>query len=233
MATPPRISLASLPLFGILTLSSLLSVAIFGLRVLYSGGFTYLFLTWNLILAWMPLLIGLLLQAAVRQRRSWTSPIFLFGLWLLFFPNAPYMITDLLHLGYWGEVPLWFDALMIFSFAWNGLMLGLVSLGMVHHAIRQRLGQGAGWLLVLAVSGASGFGIYLGRFARWNSWDLVTNPGALLTDILHILLDPGAHPRALAVTAFFAVFLLLAYLGMTAMSQIQTTSAQGFSKVTK
>lgn len=200
-------------LLAVLALSSLLSVVLVAFRVYYSGAGTYIFLVWNLFLAWVPLISALALW--------WVSPygrrvylllvIFLTG-WFFFFPNSPYLVTDLLHLQPRQNIPLWYDALLIFSFAWNGLLLGLISLWIVQEVIQTLFGRWVGWLLVLMTLAASGFGIYLGRFLRWNSWDLLMDPRGLAADIATRLLNPGSHPLTLAVTLLFSAFLTVAYL---------------------
>jgi uncharacterized membrane protein len=200
-------------LLAILALSSLLSVVLVAFRVYYSGAITYTFLVWNLFLAWVPLLSALALWwfSSYGRRVYLLLLIFLAG-WFFFFPNSPYLVTDLLHLQPRQNIPLWYDVLLIFSFAWNGLLLGLISLWIVQEVIQSLFGRWIGWLLVLMTLTASGFGIYLGRFLRWNSWDLLVEPRGLAADIAARLLDPWAYPHTLAVTLLFSAFLTVAYL---------------------
>jgi uncharacterized membrane protein len=196
-----------------LLLSSALSVALLAARMVYAGKITYLFLVWNLWLAWIPLGCALLVWSL---RRTGALGKALLGVawltWLIFFPNAPYIITDLMHLRHFPPVPIWYDVILVFSFAWNGLMVGFVSLWIMQHVAQVWLGRWAGWGLVGATLIAGSFGVYIGRFLRWNSWDILLNPGVLGRDLADRLLDPLAHPRTLAVTALFAAFLALAYV---------------------
>jgi uncharacterized membrane protein len=133
----------------------------------------------------------------------------------LFFPNSPYIVSDLIHLGPRNGVPVWFDTIMIFSFAWNGLILGFLSLWLVQQLMAGWLGCTASWLLVAGTLGATGFGIYLGRFQRWNSWDILVDPIGLLRDVALRVRNPVDYPRTLGVTILFAGFLMVAYLTLT------------------
>ena len=159
-----------------------------GARIWYSGYITYSFLQWNLFLAWIPLFSALGLWALQQRQRRGTglAGALLFLCWLAFFPNAPYIVTDFLHLTERNNVPLWYDLLLIFSFAWNGLVVGFTSLWIVQTVIAGRWGQWLSWLIVAGTLALSGFGIYLGRFLRWNSWDLLTNPRLLASDIIQL-----------------------------------------------
>ncbi len=209
---------AQLPLIVVLGLSSLLSVLLVLFRVAYSDSIIYAFLVWNLFLAWIPLGCAFLLWWLERTPRR---PVFvmaiLFAGWFLFFPNAPYIVTDLMHLGYRNNIPIWYDAMLIFSFAWNGIVLGLLSLWIVHGLVAGWVGRWIGWMMVGVTLVASGFGVYLGRFQRWNSWDIVADPQNLFLDMLDRLINPMAHPQTVAVTILFAAFLGIAYLTLAVL----------------
>lgn len=210
-----------LSLIAALGLSSLLSIALVLGRMLYSDNILYAFLIWNLFLAWVPLVCALALwRLNDRPRRPVAVMAVLLGAWLLFFPNAPYIVTDLAHLGYRFRVPLWYDTMMVFSFAWNGIFLGLLSLWIVHRLVEGWFGRPAGWTLVAFTVVASGFGVYLGRFERWNSWDILTDPQRLALDVLDPLVNPLAHRGTVAVTLIFAAFLAVAYLMLTVLVNI-------------
>lgn len=205
--------------FLVLAASSALSVLLFALRCVYTGGLTFFFLNWNLILAWVPLACAAavwLLQAESARPRLRSAP--LLALWLLFFPNAPYILTDLMHLAPREGVPLWYDLLLLLSFAWNGLILGFASLWIVHGLLQRWYGAAVGWLGAAAVLVAGSVGIYLGRFERWNSWDLLTDPAPILRTLARALLDPTAHVKPIAVVALTAGLLGAMYLTLTLLS---------------
>lgn len=188
---------------------SALACALLVGRVLTTGRGDFLFLVWNLALAWTPFVL-------IMATKRWRGLAGALGAlaWLLLFPNAPYIVTDLFHLRPRAGVPLWFDIGLLSTFAWCGTLLGLASLEKAHRLVRDVASgtQGqrdvAGWLFVLLVAASSGFGIYIGRFLRWNSWDAVAQPGALCRD----LLVHGLSARALGVTALFGALLFASYL---------------------
>lgn len=203
----------------VLVASSALSVLLFALRYAYSGSLTFIFLNWNLILAWIPLVCAAgvwLLQGEQTRPRLRTAP--LLALWLLFFPNAPYILTDLLHLAPREGVPLWFDLLLLLSFAWNGLILGFASLWIVHGLLQRWYGTLVGWMGAALALVAGAVGIYLGRFGRWNSWDLLIDPAPILRSIVHALLDPAQYLRAYAVVGLLAGLLCAMYFTMTLLT---------------
>jgi uncharacterized membrane protein len=200
-------------LLGWLCISSMMSLALLAARIVYTGGFNYRFLAWNLFLAWIPLFAALLVWRLDQGRRKFWLPVALLSLtWLLFFPNAPYIVTDFQHLTPRQNVPLWFDLVMILSFAWNGLTVGFVSLRIMQQFAQRHTGPIGGWILAIGTLTISGFGIYIGRFLRWNTWDIVTNPHPLLQDILVRMVDPFGYPRTIGVTVLYSSFLILAYV---------------------
>ena len=204
-------------LLCVLMLSSALSIVLSLARVRYSGTYHYFFLNWNLLLAWAPLVLASLLRRLDRRRgrRRLLLMTLVFIGWLLFLPNSPYIVSDLMHLNPRDGVPIWYDAIMFFSFAWNGLILGFVSLWIVQQLATRWLGQLAGWVLVLLTLTATGFGIYLGRFGRWNSWDVLIDPLGLIKQVLVYALNPLDYPRTVGVTLLFGGFLFVAYLTVT------------------
>ena len=200
--------------FIALVLVSIFSVALVAVRALYSGELLFTFLLWNLFLAWIPLLFAwLAAEAAVLpgMRKRPLAALAVTVPWLLFFPNAPYILTDLLHLRARAPVPLWYDLILLLTFALLGLFLGFVSLRMMQDVINGYFGFAAGWLFALAALGAGGLGIYIGRFLRWNSWDLLTRPLPLMGDIWTSL----GQPRTVVVSGLLAVLLLFAYILFT------------------
>ncbi len=200
--------LDKLPLLALLMLSSGISVVMLGFRIWRSGSSTHITLAWNLFLAWLPLGFALVVWLLDNRGKLFT-PLrlgFLF-LWLLFFPNAPYIVTDIIHLHATPTIPLWYDALLLFSFAWNGLIAGIVSLWLVQVLVRKRFGEVAGWIVVVVTLTLSSYGIYLGRFLRWNSWSVFLAPQTLFSEALAAL----TQFHAVAVTILFASFLIVVY----------------------
>jgi uncharacterized membrane protein len=132
--------------------------------------------------------------------------------WLLFFPNAPYLVTDLIHLEDVDGVPLWFDALVFGAFAVTGVLLGYVSLYLIQISIRRRFGNVVAAAVALASIGLGGYGLYLGRVERWNSWDVLGRPGVLARAVTGHLTNPRSNPGAWKYSFAFAVFLVAGYL---------------------
>jgi len=183
-------------------------------RVTLTGRAALLFLGWNLVLAWVPLLVSLLIvhRHGPGRRPSRLGSFALGGVWLAFFPNAPYLVTDLIHLRAHGFVLLLYDAVMVFAFALTGICIAFLSLWLIHRLVEGRAGRAVGWAFVAVVAGLSGFGVFLGRFPRFNSWDLVTRPGELFVTLAVHAQDPFAHPRAIGVTLMMAALFAIAYL---------------------
>jgi len=176
------------------------------------GAYDFRFLIWNLILAWIPLLIALIVYDRYRRGR----PLLLLApalvLWLLFLPNAPYIVTDFVHLSAGSPAPLWLDGVEVSAFAWTGMLLGFVSLYLVHAVARHRLGAVPSWIGVLGVLALISVGVYLGRAKRWNSWDLLTQPGARLAQLHAHLGDPASLTRAVGISLAVTCLLAAAYL---------------------
>lgn len=201
-----------------LALSTLLACALFAGRVYLSHRTTYLFFVWNLFLAWLPYLLSLLIAALHQhQPRRWWLILVPAALWFLFLPNAPYLITDLWHLDERKPVPMWYDIGMFASFAWSGLFLAVASLNTMQGVVRDYFGRVVSWLFVFTAIGASGFGIYLGRFLDWNSWDLIVHPRGVLADILTRLAHPIRYSQTYGVALLFATFFLVCYLTFVSM----------------
>lgn len=196
----------------LLGLASALAIGLQLLREELTGQPGFSFLWWNLFLAWVPYMVSLVMVALHAAR----APGWLLAVpgvvWLLFLPNAPYLITDFIHLGAIPGVPLWFDAALLGAFAGAGLALGLASLMLVHHIVATRLGPVAGWVLAVGSLALSSFGVYLGRFPRFNSWDVVTNLEGLVGTVLMRLADPLGNPFLIAFAATMTAGLLASYL---------------------
>jgi uncharacterized membrane protein len=209
---------------GVLTLWC---AALVVLRVELSGSLFYVFLVWNLFLAWIPWLAAQAFGASSRRRAPRLLRLGWFTLWLLFLPNAPYILTDLLHLRPRPPVPLWYDLALLLSCAGTGLLLGYISLLEVQGAVEKQLGRVAGWMVAAGSLFLSGFGIYLGRFLRRNSWEILTDPAGLYLDISDRLLNPTLHLRTYGVTLVFGVGLLLWYIALRVVMVPRSQSACG------
>ena len=194
-------------------LSTLLAVSLYAARVFFSRAFAYDNLVWNLYLAWLPYVFALtagLLNFMLP--RSWWLLIVPGILWLAFFPNAPYILTDFLHLEDRPSIPLWYDILLLASFAWTGCFLAVASLRTMQILIKEYLGLIASWLFVAVALALGGLGIYLGRFSRWNSWDLVFQPREVLFEVASRIVNPLSNLQFYGFTFLFTAFLLVMYL---------------------
>jgi uncharacterized membrane protein len=195
-------------LFASVTFSLLLVAA----RLLRSHSALHVSLVWNLFLAWIPYAISVVV---IRKKGWFARPLLFYPAllaWLLFFPNAPYIITDLFHLSQQPHVPLWYDLLLIFSFAWNGLILGYLSLMKMEHEVGRRLGKRAAAVFVVAALALGAYGVFLGRYLRWNSWDVFTNPFSLFTEMAHMARHPLHFPALWGMTLLLATLTGLMYL---------------------
>jgi uncharacterized membrane protein len=209
-----------LNLMLVLGASLALSVVLVMLRVFFTQQLTFVFLLWNLFLAIIPFGLSTMLSlSAGRLQARVLLPVGM--VWLLFFPNAPYILTDLFHLERRAGVPYWYDLALILSCAWNGLMLAYASLTDMQALVARRLGWLASWSFVTVAMLLSSFGVYLGRYLRFNSWDVITNPLTLFFDIVTRLLHPFAHPATWGVTLLYGVFLLLGYITVRLLGRMQ------------
>lgn len=224
--SPVRVLLCNyrqVAVLGALIFASALCAALLVVRILHARHLGFIGFGWNLFLAWLPMLCALAAYNLFkrRSRLSWLVVAGCAVVWLLFFPNAPYLLTDIVHLSPRPDVPFWYDLLLVMAFALTGMLLGLVSLFLMQMLVRRALGPVLSWVFAVGVVGLSGFGIYLGRFLRWNSWDLLLNPAQLLWDIAYTLRHPLAHWRTFAFSGLFALVFLSAYLTLAALAHWQ------------
>jgi uncharacterized membrane protein len=204
-----------------IVLASLYSLGLYtGRAVTTDNGVVYFNLVWNLFLAWVPYLFSMLADGLHRLRPGRWWLLILPGIaWLLFFPNAPYILTDFFHLEQRPGVPLWYDMLLLISFSWCGIFLMVASLRTMQRLVRHYLGGPISWVFALGALILSGVGIYLGRFERWNSWDMLSHPRRILVDVLAPMTDPLNSLRYFGVTILFASFLLICYLVFLSMDR--------------
>lgn len=175
-------------------------------RIIHTGSFMHSYLLWNLYLAWIPLVIACYIQGAGFSKRN-PGSYFLFFLWLLFFPNAPYIVTDFIHLDQSSGGLLLVDSVLIFTFAFTGLAAGWLSLYWIYKSLKSWFPAVLAKATMILSVLLSGYGVYIGRELRWNSWDVFTNTWSLLKDsLLHM-----NTKEALSMTVFFSILILAGY----------------------
>ncbi len=197
-----------------------LSLFSFGLslfRIFYTHSFEFLFLNWNLFLAFIPWFISSIIILKNLQDKKFLLVVMILS-WIFFFPNSPYILTDLFHLGMSTKAPLWYDLILILSFAWTGLLFGFVSLMDIEKVLEKFVGKGKTTFISIAFLFVSGFGIYVGRYLRWNSWDIIISPFALSSDILSKISHPIYNSRAWGLTLFIGLLLNLIYFSFKLFS---------------
>lgn len=208
----PRVDAYPVRLIVALAGASALSVAALLVEIAQTGSSFYRFLVWNLFLAWIPLAAALACYAFTRAR-AYGLAVGAGVVWLLFFPNAPYMLTDYVHIREFHLAsPVWWDALMLSSFVWTALMLGFASLFLMQSVWRAHIGRISSWLLVALALALASFGVYLGRFVRLNSWDALLHPRSVAHIIATQVNDPVHEPRLLGVVGLLTAFMLIGYV---------------------
>jgi len=200
-----------LVVFGALVGLSGLVAGLVAFRLAYSHSFEDVSYLWNLFLAWIPFALALLIYDGHRRGARLIQLLALGLLCLLFFPNAPYIVTDFKYLAAMTGKTFLFEGLLIGTAASTGLLLGFMSLYLIQAIVRRAAGARYAWLFVFVALGLSSVGVYLGRVLRWNSWDVFVRPGSLLEELAGALVDPLAHPRPITITILFTSFLLASY----------------------
>lgn len=180
-------------------------------RFIYTDTKVFLFLNWNLFLAFVPWAVTSVTILKPNLQTYRITIFILLSIWLLFFPNAPYILTDLFHLRLKSAMPKWFDLILILSFAWTGLVFGFLSLWDIEKILSKSMNRIWMSLISVCLLFIGSFGIYLGRYLRWNSWDIINEPFNLLYDITDRLINPFDHPRTWGVTLFMGIFLNMIY----------------------
>ena len=218
-----------LALFGLLATSSVISIGLFAARVASSDSSRYAFLVWNLFLAWIPFGFAWIAYSSTHLPKG--IKVLLIGvcafLWLIFFPNAPYILTDFQHLAKRNsEAPVWYDVIMLLWFSWNGLLLGIISLYFMQKVVARGLGNISSWVFVVSVIVLSSLGVYVGRFLRWNSWDVMVDPFAMPGEFFQAALR--FQERTLAFSFLFALFFLFVYVTLFVFGRlINEAASQG------
>ena len=213
-----RLYIAKTEIERVLILSCLFSVAMSFTRVVYTRELLFLSLIWNLFLGLVPFAVSRFLT----HHPNWIDNKLKFGfafiVWLLFIPNSFYIITDLFHLEERPGIPLWFDLALIFSFAWNGLLLGILSLRQMEKIMQTKWNWTEAFF-IYPIMCLNAFGVYLGRYLRYNSWDVVSNPLGLAEDIFYLMIHPIRYRFDWSMILCYAVFMSLLYLTIKKLSK--------------
>ena len=193
---------------GVLTLICF-ALSIF--RFIYTDNKIFMFLNWNLFLAFVPWGLTSVMILKPSYQKNTITILVILGSWLIFFPNAPYILTDLFHIRVDTSMPIWFDLVLILSYAWTGLLFGFLSLWDIEKILNKKLKP----LLVTGISTGllflGSFGVYVGRYLRWNSWDVVNEPVKLMVDLGDKIINPFEFPRAWGMTVLMGLFLNMIY----------------------
>ncbi len=208
-----------------LAFATMVCVALVVARIIWPGNLRHpVFLIWNLFLAWLPLIFSLLAcdhyHSGPAQR--WRFAGFA-GAWLIFFPNAPYIFTDLIHVTpyYYYYQHYWVDLMLTLLCALTGLVLGFVSVFLMQALVRRELGRLASWAFIALIAVLSGVGVYVGRVLRYNSWDVVLKPVSLYQGLDRWMTGPAAGVGSFTFPALFAMFFFIAYILLYALTQLQ------------
>lgn len=188
-------------------------------RLVITGYFTYLFLVWNLFLAYVPYAISQWLLAHISFIENRKKLLLVLGAWLLFVPNCFYILTDLFHLEQFDSAPKWFDLLLLFSFAWNGMLLGIVSMRRMELVVGIAINRKLSLMIVFAVMWLNAFGIYIGRYLRYNSWDIITQPFSLFSALFEILFHPLKNKMEWGMITVYAVFMTVLYITIKKLAE--------------
>ncbi|WP_288244916.1 DUF1361 domain-containing protein [uncultured Chryseobacterium sp.] len=183
----------------------------------------FLFLNWNLFLAWIPFFISSFL--VIFKIRSKLSLVVAITVWILFFPNSPYILTDLFHLRSRNAVPIWYDLVVILSYAWTGLFCGFISLLDIEKLLSDYFKKLTINIITVLFLFLTSFGVYLGRFLRWNSWDVLSNPFGLFNDVLVRIVYPMDYTKTWGVTVLMGVMLNFMYLIMKSLKNLNADTA--------
>jgi uncharacterized membrane protein len=205
--------------FASLVFASAICVALVLMRQLFVGYASYAFLFWNLTLAWIPLVFSFITYRYHALDKPKRLQFFLCAFaWFVFFPNAPYMVTDFVHISPIHIAPEWLDVITVIACAWTGLCLGYLSLYLMQEIARERFGRLASWVFVLAMLALGSIGVFCGRFLRWNSWDVLSHPVWMLHTAhpIHRFSQPG---DMIFLTTLF-LFLLLSYCALFALTHL-------------
>ena len=209
-----------LALGSLLLAASLIAIVLERLHAWLNGSRAYAGLIFNLGLAWVPFVAAALAYLTRKNRVTFflIMPVCTL-VWLVFFPNAAYLLTDFNQLALsGGGAPLWFDVILLIWVAWTGLFLGIASLYLIQEIVTRVAGPLLGWVFALVATALSSVGVYLGRFLRWNSWDLLYNPLPIARDMYGIIRDPIDNLPTYVFTILFTLLVLFIYVAVHLMA---------------
>lgn len=187
--------------------SLLFTLSLISIRVFKTQSIMFTFLAWNLFLGMLPLYFSL----RCRHASSRSTMIAWLAVWLLFFPNSIYIVTDLFHLQERDEMPLWYDLVLLSSAAVNGIVYGMLSLHNIERKLRHYTSRAKVDTIIFTALFLCGYGIYLGRYMRWNSWDIITSPLSLMQDVCYHVLHPVRNHSIWLLSGVFGVWMYLLY----------------------
>jgi uncharacterized membrane protein len=164
-----------------------------------------------LLLAAVPWLISLIISSRFVKEKSKILTAALLIIWLLFFPNAPYIITDLYYLNNHPGSMFWYDLIMVLVFAWTGLLFGFFSLDRIKGILDGKLSRVKSVIVICSLLFVCAFGVYLGRDLRWNSWDFLLEPKKFFLDVIDRFVNPIGHRRTWGFTFLMGGFLNIIY----------------------
>jgi len=193
------------------------------LRVFIFKNYTFTYMFWNIFLAAIPFCISSLL-ILYTSKDDFLKPFFIVGfiLWFLFLPNAPYVITDFIHLGKIHGVPVMYDTFLLFTSAWVCLLMGLYSLWHMERIFLLKFSKKVTNAIIFIVIFFASFGVYLGRFLRFNSWDIFTIHDSLITSIGNIFTKSNNYENVYAYTILFFFFIYISYLSFKNSNVVNT-----------
>jgi uncharacterized membrane protein len=210
-----------------LLLSSCVCLVLLVMRAFALKEHGFGFIPWNLVLAWIPMLFAFLIYALHTKGARRRSLIVVCAvIWFLFYPNAPYLVTDLGHIRWQPGNPAWFDLLLMMTVAWTGLLLGNISLYLMQEVVEAWRGRTAGWLFAVGMLALGSVGVFVGRFWRWNSGDVLTNPISLASKTNNNLHATSIAQAVVFLATFFA-FTSLTYATLYTFVHLRTDSPAG------
>jgi len=184
---------------------SFFAVCLLSYRIFKTESLIYIFLAWNLFLAFIPYWISSHLNK-LEELKYFHLP--LVAIWMLFLPNSPYIITDLFHLRHRDPIPYWYDLVLVYSFALIGFVLFYKSIFDMLKLVRNMIPESYLKYILPAFFWLMAFGLYLGRYLRFNSWNVVNHPFRVVNRSFDALFCKDT----IAFTLIFAAFMWFVYL---------------------